>query len=275
MMHVDELPVRVEGDLDEQAMAAAFNSSSKKLSYSTCNVYVSAIVDLWNYQRHMGCGAQESPRTKIVAEMLKLVRKREASDNRKNNVDRAASSTANGYATKEEVTAIVKQMYNSSEQNYRYSFRNAIAFLMSHYLLLRGESVRNIELADLQFQELPKVRAEGSYPVMMMIFNQGKTNRFNRTQTGACMRNRVVEICPFMAMSFHFFWRWHCIKEAFPNMDANENWFKLKIINGARPQGAAPQKNRRKGKEPVREGKYSYDRKQYMYTQYLKTISSS
>ncbi|KAI8375774.1 hypothetical protein BD560DRAFT_433340, partial [Blakeslea trispora] len=32
------------------------------------------------------------------------------------------------------------------------------------------------------------VRAEGSYPVMM-IFNQGKTNRFNRTQTGACMRN--------------------------------------------------------------------------------------
>jgi hypothetical protein len=76
---------------------------------------------------------------------------------------------------------------------------------MAHYLLLRGEFIRNIEFADLQYLELPKIGKEGSYSAMTMIFNQGKTNWFNKTQTGACMRNDMVEICPFMAMSFHFF----------------------------------------------------------------------
>jgi hypothetical protein len=46
---------------------------------------------------------------------------------------------------------------------------------MAHYLLLRGESVRNIEFAGLQYFELPKIGKEGTYPAMTMIFNQGKT----------------------------------------------------------------------------------------------------
>ncbi|KAG2214030.1 hypothetical protein INT45_001993, partial [Circinella minor] len=103
------------------------------------------------------------------------------------------------------------------------------------------------------FQEVPKVGAEGTYPIMMMIFNQGKTNKFNKTQTGACMRNKMVEICPFMALSFHFFWRWHCQKETFPNMENNGNWFQLKVLYGARPQSRSSEK-KGKGKGPERTG---------------------
>ncbi|KAK4516921.1 uncharacterized protein ATC70_000249 [Mucor velutinosus] len=222
----------------------------KKLSYSICNVYVSATMDLWNYQRLMGSNSNEFPRTKVITQLLKVVRMREAKNNRENNVDRATSSMANGYTTKEEVMTISKCIYSNGENFYKYSFGNVVAFLMSHYLLLRGESVRNIEFADLHFQELAKVQSDGSYPAMLMIFNQGKTKKFNKTQTGACMRNKSVEICPFMAMSFHFFWRWHCEKEPFPDMSANGNWFKLRVVYGARPQSAKVEK--KKGKEPAR-----------------------
>ena len=211
-------------------------------------MYVSAIVDLWQYQKNSLCNNHESPRTKAITQLLSLVRKRESKDNRRANVDRTKSS--NGYTTVKEVSDIAMQMYSNAEQYYKYSFRNSIAFLMAHYLLLRGESVRNLEFADLQYQEYPKIGAEGSYPVLTMIFNQGKTNKYNKTQTGAAMRNKVVEICPFMAMSFHFFWRWHCEKESFPDMSSNGKWFKLKVINGARPQAAFEKKG--KGKEPAR-----------------------
>lgn len=193
-------------------------------------------MDLWNYQKLVFGDGTESPRTKVITGILKVVRKREAQNNRDNHVDRATNSMVNGYGTVEDVKKICISMYNSSEQTYRYGFRNSTAFLMAHYLLLRGESVRNIEFADLQFKEMPKIDADGTYPVMLMIFNQGKTNRFNKTQTGACMRNKVVEICPFMSMSFHLFYRWHCEREAFPDMSSNANWFKTKVIHGAKPK---------------------------------------
>ncbi|KAG2210796.1 hypothetical protein INT45_010944, partial [Circinella minor] len=247
--HIEESNIDNNEGFDEETIKT--DAIQKKLSYSTCNVYVSAIVDLWNYQRLMCFNSTESPRTKVITKLLKVVRMREANNNRENNVDRATTSISNGYTTNLQVAAITKHLHNNPEQFYKFSFRNAIAFLMSHYLLLRGESVRNIEFADLQFQEVPKVGAEGTYPIMMMIFNQGKTNKFNKTQTGACMRNKMVEICPFMALSFHFFWRWHCQKENFPNMENNGNWFKLKVIHGARPQSKSSEK-KGKGKEPER-----------------------
>lgn len=198
----------------------------------------------------MGCNNNDTPRTKVVSQILRVVRMRESGDNHANNVDRVNGSTS-GYTTTREVVTMARLMYSNPEQRYKYSFRNATAFLLAHYLLLRGESMRSFEFADLQFQEFPKIGAEGTYPVMQMISNQGKTNRFNKTQKGACMRNRIVEICPFMAVSFHLFWRWHCDKESFPNLNSNEDWFKMKLINGSRPQNMSSAK-RRKGKEPVR-----------------------
>jgi hypothetical protein len=65
------------------------------------------------------------------------------------------------------------------------------------------------------------------------------------------MRNDMVEICPFMAMSFHFFWRWHVDKESFPDMNNNRNWFKLKVIHGARPQSVKIENKKRKNRESV------------------------
>ncbi|CEP17702.1 hypothetical protein [Parasitella parasitica] len=211
---------------------ASITNQGKKLSHNTCNIYVAAIVDLWNYQKLKGINSHESPRTKIISQLLKWVRKRGAADNLKNNIDRATSLQVSGYTTIEQVVAITRKMYNNPAQHYKHSFRNATAFPFSHYLLLRGESVRRLKLADILLQELPKIGAEGSYTIITMIFNRSKTNQFNKMQSGAFMRrNKNVDICAFMALSFHFFWRWHHNKE---------------------PPNPVAKNSRRKGKAPAR-----------------------
>ncbi|CEP09784.1 hypothetical protein [Parasitella parasitica] len=186
---------------------ASITNQGKKLSYNTCNIYVAAIVDLWNYQKLKGVNSHESPRTKVISQLLKWVRRRRgAADNRKNNIDRATSLQVSGCTTIEQVVAVARKMYNDPAQHYKHSFRNANALLVSHYSLLRGESVRCLELADILLQELPKIGADSSYPIVTMIFNRSKTNQFNTVQSGAFMRNKNVAICPFMALSSHFFW---------------------------------------------------------------------
>ncbi|CEP17701.1 hypothetical protein [Parasitella parasitica] len=181
-----------------------------------------------------GIKSHELPRTKVISQLTKWVRRRgqwlhhhrASCCNCKENVHRS-------------VTAL------------QHSFRNATAFLVSHYLLLRGKSVRRLELADILLQELPKIGADGSYPIVTMIFNRSKTNQFNKVQSGAFMRNKNVAICAFMTLSFHFFWRWHHDNEPFPNFSCNANWFKIKLIHGARPNPVA-KNSRRKGKAPAR-----------------------
>ncbi|CEP12692.1 hypothetical protein [Parasitella parasitica] len=212
----------------------------------------------------MGTNPHPSPRVKIITGVLKVVRKREAQNNRDNSVDRATSALTNGYSTIAQIKLISQRFINNPEQSFKYSFRNDLAFLLSHYPLLRGESAGNLEFSDLQYIELSKVGTEGTYPAIVCLFNQGKTNRYNKTKTGACIRNKLVEICPFMAMAFHIFWRFHNNKESFPTFNTNKDWFKLKSMNGARPRNHHVKKAKSKGKMPDRdcnplEGEYDYE----------------
>ncbi|KAG2219717.1 hypothetical protein INT45_006049 [Circinella minor] len=147
-----------------------------------------------NYPTVPAINSNPTPRTKVISLPLALVRKREANNDRENNVDRATSYIVNGYSTNKEVAAIAKSLYNSPAQQYKHSFRNSISFLMVHFLLLRGDNVRKLEFADLQFPELPKVGAvDGTYPAMLFLFTSTKTNKTNKKETLACIRNKMVE----------------------------------------------------------------------------------
>lgn len=77
-----------------------FSMKGKKLSYSLCNQAVSAIVDLWSYQRSANSNSFETPRSKAIAMVLRGVRQRKAKNNRQSNIDSAFNSLTNGYITK-------------------------------------------------------------------------------------------------------------------------------------------------------------------------------
>ncbi|CEP17734.1 hypothetical protein [Parasitella parasitica] len=105
---------------------------------------------------------------------------------------------------------ISQTFINNPEQSFKYSFHNNFSFLLSHYLLLRGESLRNLEFPDPQYMEFSEVGTEGTYPAKVCLLNQGKTNSLN----------------------------------------TNRDWFKLKLINFARPRNYQVKKAKRKGKMP-------------------------
>lgn len=58
-----------------------------------------------------------------------MVRKREAVENHRNNVDRVRNSTVNGYSTFEDVEKIAKSCYNNAENNFKFSTRSLIVSL--------------------------------------------------------------------------------------------------------------------------------------------------
>jgi hypothetical protein len=62
----------------------------------------------------MGSNSNESPRTKVIAQLLKVVRMREANNNRGNHVDRATSSLNNGCSKMEDVAKTAKKHVSKS-----------------------------------------------------------------------------------------------------------------------------------------------------------------
>lgn len=107
--------------------------------------------------------------------------------------------------------------------------RNSLAFLLSHFCLLRGESARKAELPDLQVVNL---EGEGSTrcPALVIIIRQGKTNHFGKLEVGTCIRNSHVEICPFMMLGVYFFARFQLENESFPVFTESKDWFHIKML---------------------------------------------
>lgn len=64
---------------------------------------------------------------------------------------------------------------------------------------------------------------------LVMVLRQGKTNQEGRLEFAACLRNKNVNICPQMMLSFYLFYRWHIFGEAFPSFDQNRDWFYYKL----------------------------------------------
>jgi hypothetical protein len=78
---------------------------------------------------------------------------------------------------------------------------------LSHYGILRGESVRGIQLADLQ--QLPLDECEGPTPcdILIILLYTGKTNQEGKTQAMGAMRNKRWDLCPLGTLGLWLFYR--------------------------------------------------------------------
>jgi hypothetical protein len=140
--------------------------------------------------------------------------------------DRGIDTFAYGYSKTEQLVDIIRFYF---QENSEADLRNALAFLLSNYYLLRGENARNAELADLQTVMLD-CEGPSECPALVLLMKHGKTNQFGRVEISACMRNTNVEICPFMAMGSYLFWRWHAHGEQFPSFESSRDWFDYKLL---------------------------------------------
>ncbi|KAL3675821.1 hypothetical protein R1sor_025769 [Riccia sorocarpa] len=94
---------------------------------------------------------------------------------------------------------------------------------------MRGESIRGMELPDLHSVLLDKEGYSQCY-ALILVMRQGKTNQFGRLEVAACLRNRKVSICPFGALGFYLFWRWHMQGEDFPSFARSSDWYNIKLL---------------------------------------------
>ncbi|KAG2191953.1 hypothetical protein INT47_004736 [Mucor saturninus] len=186
-------------------------TAPKKIKTSTLEQYIAVITDLYKTQ---------------VQKKINLSREKCE--------DRGEGTLADGYTSLDQVSKIV-QFYLNGQRNHGENLRDALAFLFSHYFLLRGESIRNAELTDFQTINLDpeSVRSDIKCHALVMILRQGKTNKNNHLELTGCIRSTQVEICPIMIFGLYLFWRFHVQNEPFPDFTTSENWYRIKLFKSS------------------------------------------
>jgi hypothetical protein len=185
---------------------------------------------MYKQQKRAGANSNDDPRP-YIKDLLNNIQNEEHNARRQNMEDRAEGTVAEGYHSNDQVAKVI-QYYHTRTLNHGDHLRAALSFLLSHFMLFRGESIRRLELGDLQMVNLENegIRPNMDCPALLAIMRQGKTNKHNRLETVGCMRNIRVEICPIMALGMYFFWRFHIDNEPFPDLVASKNWYPIKVF---------------------------------------------
>ncbi|CAD6934855.1 unnamed protein product [Tilletia caries] len=197
----------------------------KTLSDSTVRLYVAAIIDLYTQQQARGVNSAPHPRPGPVR-MLLCTRKLEERDRKKREyVDRGIGTALDGYTL-----AQFGQVSNYFiQRNSEVGFRDRLAFLISHFALLRGANARNLELADVHHLQLEGEGPSDCFAVVLLLSN-GKTNQAGRVEYGSFLRNKDAFVCPVGALALYLFSRFHHSAEPFPNLSHSSKWYDLKVI---------------------------------------------
>ncbi|OWZ06486.1 hypothetical protein PHMEG_00021252, partial [Phytophthora megakarya] len=145
-------------------------------------------------------------------------------------VEKVGRSTVNSY-----VAAMVHLWKQQSRAKVKgnplgKSLRNLVAFLLSHYVLMRSESARMTELAGLHTLVLEN-EGYSAYRDVVMVMRQGKTNQVGHIEVDACMMSNYVKICPHGMLGFDCFWWWHVEGESFPDFTSSECWYPIELLN--------------------------------------------
>jgi hypothetical protein len=202
------------------------NDTSKKIGYSTVRSYGAACVDLYKKQVSLNQNSNPHPKdTPALKTLFNTLKNKESERRRKNFEDRGIGTLQDGYSSISEL----KQISNSFFINGEY--RDQLMFLLSHFCLMRGESVRRIEWADL-FHLLLQNEGFSECMCLVVITDQGKTNQFGRKELGAAIRNKDPEICPVGCLAFYLFFYWHVLSKLPPDFSTSQAWFENKLFPG-------------------------------------------
>jgi hypothetical protein len=208
---------------------------------SSIRGYLAAIVDLWSFQKNYGENHHPNPRGVALSSLLASYARRENVRKRKQFIDRAAGTLQDGY-NHDKMIDLVRfcwQGWMQTETKHRKPqavesyLRTVVDFLLSHNMLLRGESRRKLELADL-FTIL--LSHEGPTPCwpMIMIMNNGKSNPFGRLEYMGVMRHRDPLLCTMGQTAFYLFYRWNIAGEPPPQFKQRQQWYGLHLLRGGR-----------------------------------------
>ncbi|KAG2217651.1 hypothetical protein INT45_000781 [Circinella minor] len=216
--------------IDDDSTTVEEEVEAYVISFSSIEQYVSAVVLLFHDQCRLNLNVPTNhPRIPDVKTLLKNERKKETRRRKENYADRVAGSILNGYSTTDELTKVVDYFLTKDRPEH---YRNAVMFLASHFGLMRGGNVCEIELADVHYIPLQGEgpNPEVECPCLILLMDHGKTNQFGKQEHASAIRCGHVEICLWMTLGIYFFHRWHISGEQFPDMTRPEEWYTIKLF---------------------------------------------
>jgi hypothetical protein len=110
------------------------------------------------------------------------------------------------------------------------------SLFLGHATVTRGESRRDVQLADLVLIELENEgpKPDESVPCMIMTMRQGKQNQHGKIEYMGCMRNVDPILCPLSALAFYFFSRWGKQgAQPFPSFRQPEDYYGHYVFPGS------------------------------------------
>ena len=206
----------------------------KTLKFQSIRGVKTALINLYRYQHSRGLNRHPEPNGAALQSLFKVQRSQQHQKSKDLHEDRGRGTIADGYDTHE--------LERFADSNWRLSetatgvtvggyLRTSLDFLMGHFLLIRGESRRAAELADLQLLMLEN---EGPTPApcLLYIMTNGKTNANGRIEYGGLLRHRNVRLCCMSMLAAYFVWRWHQSPEKMPSFESNSQWYPIRLLIG-------------------------------------------
>jgi len=167
------------------------------ISWSTACLHVAAVIDLYNQQCSAGANSYPHPRSARVSGLLESIKKSECERNRSTYADRQENTLLDGFTTSRQVAEVMDWYLHGNKSS---GLRDRMCLSLTIFNLLRGQTMRLMELADLFSLELEREGVMECHAVVM-IMRQGKTNTSNRLDYAASLRNANVNVCPHGALA--------------------------------------------------------------------------
>ncbi|WWC90451.1 uncharacterized protein L201_005386 [Kwoniella dendrophila CBS 6074] len=191
-----------------------------KQSYSSVDMYISAVIALWNDQVAEGRNISKHPRSGSVKALLAVLQKMTVDRRKMTYQDKGVNTLFDGYKTREQVTKTYDWYFL---RNNEEGLRDMTAHSFGLYGLLRSDNQLNLALSDLGSEDLPD--DEGATPCFAVIalLQQGKTNTKGLVKYSAFMRAKDVFACPVFTLAAYLFASYAtssaAVKEAFEHAE--------------------------------------------------------
>ena len=206
------------------------------LSLESIKMHTKALINLWgggnqklikpektnpNHPRRYGVKMFEGNLDKIYHEIKE-----------KQFADTAKNSIQDDYTYKQYI--ILSTYYFKKRGGGQTAYRDRMALICNHLMLLRGENLRGASLQHCSMIEFDNEGAIKDCPALVFQFTGGKMNQSYKTQYSGAIRHKDVRLCAWGSVAFYFFYHFIIEGEKFPDFTTNENWYNINVLKPAK-----------------------------------------
>lgn len=151
--------------------------------------------------------------------------------------DRAISGLHDGYTEAEQrvfCDALLSKLGGIAAEEQ--SLRTRLDLLLLHSMMLRGESNRHVQFADL-CRMILDIEGSNCHAVILQMTSgkkikkqDGGNNR--KVQYTGVLRTKDVSLCPVGALAMWFVFRWDVFGEKPPDFHDRSSWYNTAVIPG-------------------------------------------